>query len=1034
MEKAGPYVGPRGGKWADPKHTIPWKDKKESAYPTITDEMLDRLKEKGIPTHRRSGQRLTGTHIVQMADDPDRNEHYGNHVWVLAEKLDPIPDHVFEFASEYYGVDVDDIRDEVDPADIVASAGAWDDDQFVSDLWQFLERRGEEPVGFKTQDGAVVFPGNESKLKHFVYQDGSAEKYEKSFGIKKTFEIHGMTIAVETPRGAYREWYDPANGESGKTRMLLDYGYIENTRGSRAEGMDEYDVFVGPDHDSPFVFVVHQMKRPLFEEWDEDKALLGLRDAEMAKRLYLAHYNDPRFFGSMSIMSIDEFKAKVMRTKESDHTGLVRSMDFDALVMDPMRKIPDWMGDSLEKAGKHKYVRRVPTGKDKPKYKYFYKVTGGKGLGSKEEFQVGSAFQISHEGKGGHFHVVKVDGNDLVVRHDESGKESVLSRDALTRMLHSHHAEKIEEESKKVKQAEKKADKTETKKDDKKAEKRKEKFEARFGGALEDKETPKKGHTVSKKFPWGKADVTVERVGQKWVVSFKNEDGSENSSGFKSISAAARHVFANTKGHPDQKTYEKETGKKAPGVSWNFFGIKDRTGGSFKLQPKEGPHNERLKLGDMGGLEGAAKLQTFRTKEEARLAAESIGWPAKNIMKLGSGLSGLELPGGMKLGKWALVEGEGDLVTTGAFDSLQSLPDSDRSPPKKPKVEREYTKTPRSPDSFPKGGAPKVVDMIAESAGIDLGAIDPDESGVREHFMSSASGIVPDKKIQNAKTVRDMMIETIRAAKKKDWRGVDKDPAIGQDSILEHFRSLPQLDKIRIPDHVAERHLIEDQQKVWDAESEDYLERENLESEKELSTAEIENLADDALDFNPDMFFSLTFARRLKPEGGRFVDENGEAWERTDDLEKSIVVPIFCNDGVRGMALRKAGAEGYYGWTPDRNVTHGPVGLQARYDKHFFEKWPFLQNLDFMPYAEWIKDFAERRKKADRARVDAATKKKQNYHVDFGPTPKMQSQYTEGMRRDRFMIMEKVKESIPDKRANIDRTHDRRRMSKRPAF
>jgi hypothetical protein len=26
LEKAGPYVGPRGGKWADPKHTIPWKE------------------------------------------------------------------------------------------------------------------------------------------------------------------------------------------------------------------------------------------------------------------------------------------------------------------------------------------------------------------------------------------------------------------------------------------------------------------------------------------------------------------------------------------------------------------------------------------------------------------------------------------------------------------------------------------------------------------------------------------------------------------------------------------------------------------------------------------------------------------------------------------------------------------------------------------------------------------------------------------------------------------------------------------------
>lgn len=26
LSKAGPFVGPRGGKWADAKHTIPWKE------------------------------------------------------------------------------------------------------------------------------------------------------------------------------------------------------------------------------------------------------------------------------------------------------------------------------------------------------------------------------------------------------------------------------------------------------------------------------------------------------------------------------------------------------------------------------------------------------------------------------------------------------------------------------------------------------------------------------------------------------------------------------------------------------------------------------------------------------------------------------------------------------------------------------------------------------------------------------------------------------------------------------------------------
>ena len=33
LVKAGPYVGPRGGLWADPAHTIPWKQKAKKQPP-----------------------------------------------------------------------------------------------------------------------------------------------------------------------------------------------------------------------------------------------------------------------------------------------------------------------------------------------------------------------------------------------------------------------------------------------------------------------------------------------------------------------------------------------------------------------------------------------------------------------------------------------------------------------------------------------------------------------------------------------------------------------------------------------------------------------------------------------------------------------------------------------------------------------------------------------------------------------------------------------------------------------------------------
>lgn len=45
LRKGGPYVGPRGGKWADPKHTIPWKPTKGRRAHKETDEhRLKRVK------------------------------------------------------------------------------------------------------------------------------------------------------------------------------------------------------------------------------------------------------------------------------------------------------------------------------------------------------------------------------------------------------------------------------------------------------------------------------------------------------------------------------------------------------------------------------------------------------------------------------------------------------------------------------------------------------------------------------------------------------------------------------------------------------------------------------------------------------------------------------------------------------------------------------------------------------------------------------------------------------------------------------
>jgi hypothetical protein len=123
--------------------------------------------------------------------------------------------------------------------------------------------------------------------------------------IVRKMAFAGMEISVETDVGQQRHWHDPHSGESGSTTMLYPYGFIRRTDGEDGE---EIDVYVGPDQAAPYAHVVHQMKKPEFSEYDEDKVMLGFGSAEAARAAYLAHYNDPRFFGDMTVMPVPHFR------------------------------------------------------------------------------------------------------------------------------------------------------------------------------------------------------------------------------------------------------------------------------------------------------------------------------------------------------------------------------------------------------------------------------------------------------------------------------------------------------------------------------------------------------------------------------------------------------------------------------------------------------------------------------------------------------------------------------------------------------
>ncbi|HUW48260.1 MAG TPA: hypothetical protein VMW36_05920, partial [Patescibacteria group bacterium] len=134
-----------------------------------------------------------------------------------------------------------------------------------------------------------------------------------SFKLQGRLSFQGLPVSIENKKGSVRKWYDPHGEESGQTKMHFDYGYINGTCG--VDG-DYVDVYIGPNKESKTVFVVHQMKKPDFKKYDEDKVMLGFDSAKEAKSAYLKQYNDPGFFGALDEIPMNAFKKKVLATAE----------------------------------------------------------------------------------------------------------------------------------------------------------------------------------------------------------------------------------------------------------------------------------------------------------------------------------------------------------------------------------------------------------------------------------------------------------------------------------------------------------------------------------------------------------------------------------------------------------------------------------------------------------------------------------------------------------------------------------------------
>lgn len=120
--------------------------------------------------------------------------------------------------------------------------------------------------------------------------------------------FNGFPVVIESPKGSTREWVD-TDGTRGSTTMKYDYGYV---RGSAGTDGDSVDVYLGPNEGTEWAYVVHQMSKASgFTVFDEDKVMLGFDSANHAKDAYLRQYDDERFYGGMSIMTVEDFRLKI---------------------------------------------------------------------------------------------------------------------------------------------------------------------------------------------------------------------------------------------------------------------------------------------------------------------------------------------------------------------------------------------------------------------------------------------------------------------------------------------------------------------------------------------------------------------------------------------------------------------------------------------------------------------------------------------------------------------------------------------------
>ena len=127
------------------------------------------------------------------------------------------------------------------------------------------------------------------------------KKLKKNDPVQAVFDIHGIPIYIEWPKGSTREYPD-----GFKVDMKASYGYFP---GTLADDNMELDVYLGDHVDSQRVWVLNQLKKNT-QKYDEEKIMMGYRNANEASDSYIQHMTVDRF-GGLREITLKQLKQKI---------------------------------------------------------------------------------------------------------------------------------------------------------------------------------------------------------------------------------------------------------------------------------------------------------------------------------------------------------------------------------------------------------------------------------------------------------------------------------------------------------------------------------------------------------------------------------------------------------------------------------------------------------------------------------------------------------------------------------------------------